>query len=356
MIGRPVALSVLTLSGFLVQPLLAAHGAQFEASGEVKIQSVLDGGMPSEHPTFHFHVYVSGCEWHIKVRKEVGGRRVDLQVGFDGQYRYTFGHDKGMIDHEEVPVYGPVPLLSAVWMAFCQSCYLDHNPTALIPAYQTGWLRTPLPATVTRRRDLARLPESIEYFNDGFRRDTEVAKWSPPFDVGFREAVYLASDFETVGTLELPRTFELTIFHPKPGALTAADTVPALVLVGTVTNLQAGCTLSTMVPRIIRSTESSEVWISDYRFIPVGAVGRMHFMYVADKWLSTNEVSVLEGFDSYQRSLPYMSQVSRSLTVTVTPASGRRVPVLVVLLVALGLTAGLWLILRQRIHDGRRKM
>jgi hypothetical protein len=261
-----------------------------------------------------------------------------------------------MIDHEEVPVYGPVPLLSAVWMAFCQSCYLDHNPTALIPAYQTSWLRTPLPATVTRRRDLARLPESIEYFNDGFRRDTEVAKWSPPFDVGFREAVYLASDFETVGTLELPRTFELTIFHPKPGALTAADTVPALVLVGTVTNLQAGCTLSTMVPRIIRSTESSEVWISDYRFIPVGAVGRMHFMYVADKWLSTNEVSVLEGFDSYQRSLPYMSQVSRSLTVTVTPASGRRVPVLVVLLVALGLTAGLWLILRQRIHDGRRKM
>ena len=356
MTGRPVALSFLTLSWLFVQPLSDARGAQFEASGEVRIQSVLDGGMPSEHPTFAFHLYVSACEWHIKVRKEVGGRRVDLQVGFDGRYRYTFGHGRGMIDHEEVPVYGPVPLLSAVWMAFCQSCYLDRNPTTLIPAYQTSGLRTPLPATVTRRRDLARLPESIEYFNDGFRRDTEVAKWSPPFDVGFREAVYLASDFETVGTLELPRTFELTIFHPKPGALTAADTVPALVLVGTVTNLQAGCTLSTMVPRIIRSTESSEVWISDYRFIAVGAVGRMPFPYFADRWLPTNEVSVLEGFDSYQRSLPYMSQVSRSLTVTVTPASGRRVPVLVVLLVALGLTAGLWLILRQRIHDGRRKM
>jgi hypothetical protein len=351
----PLFLIFAALTG---QPHFSAYSAAFEVSGTLVAEGSAGAGTSVGHPRYTFTAAVSDCTWQI--RAEWQADRVDhrLVVAFDGEYQYRFGYSRregfdwvmegGTVDRDEVPLFGPVPYISAIWMAFCQACYLDRNPSLLVPAYQTSWDRAPIRVEMARRRDQARLPEVIEFFNDGFRRGGDVSPWPPPFDAGFREAVYSASEFQRNGAVEIPGSFELTIYQPKQQARTTADTEAVVALLGTVTNMQDGCELKSMVPEV---PASDEVWIEDYRFIPSDAITRQPFSYTARRWLSMTEVSALDGFASYERSQPVVSKESPH-AVVVGLLDDRKAPSAVaVILLGAVFTAGLLLLICRRRRD-----
>lgn len=230
---------------------------------------------------FSFTIWVDGCEWFIQTSDE---RRKDIkpyQDSYDGQYVYnltTFidknGNDRpsGIIESNNVP-HETSFYASPIWLALASSCYFsDITNNMFQPIWHLSDIsirnkRFSVMGKITRHDASPFLPEKVSYYNDGKIYFTDsygnsrTGSYSSPYDKGFKEAEYAASEFTNIFGVALPQRFTFTRYMPRPGGPSADDTVIMCLYNGVVTNISTENDKKEYSPVL-----SPPVYIDDRRF------------------------------------------------------------------------------------------
>ena len=294
---------------FSVSFAVPARSVEFEVAG------VLSASQIRSRPDSKilFKASIADCKWFITVRDPLG-EFPSIQSAFDGEAIYTvteYGNDSeisnekikdpsirgsgtgGYISQDEVPFYAPVPYVPIVWLAFGQSCYLDNHESELIPPFVTITPRQALRVLVERRNDRANLPERIVYVSNGFRPRFKM-QWRHPYDKGFTNAIYTASQFTNLtDTISIPLAFNLTLFQPSRAGQNSNDLEIEAVYSAVVMEVQSRSSVNKFIPNL--PTEK-EVAIVDGRF------GSEHTFIAlsTNGWLSKQETSNSDRFKKWK--------------------------------------------------------
>lgn len=185
-----------------------------------------------------------------------------------------------------------------IWLAFGSHDYLKSVAGGRLPTVGMPRPGASPPTTNSVEKaawtllaDAPRLPQSVRFFNDGYREsnDTEAApsRHAPPFDQGYVKAEYMVQQTTNVAGLVLPSAFSYRRFSPRAGASSNTEVDTTASWEGLVTHafVLEGDTDS--VPQVAQKTA-----VADYR-VRIGsrAAAASYPMKEGDGWKVPEEIN-----------------------------------------------------------------
>jgi len=270
--------------------------------------------------TYDFRVSVGGCQWLIRVEPTGLTREYAnyeyAEAGYDGtKICYVVAASSGENSDANSKLTGreankavarilsgdvpyEMPVIPALWLAYCSSCYFDNveksgarriiaihraipqgrSSDALLR--EASWMRSELPP---------RLLATLTYLDDGFHvevSDGEVKKTPliAPFNQGYVTAKFEAG-FTNIGDMTLSSDFTFMEFRPNwSEAKSTNDLILKKRTSGHVVRYLSKSSIESYLPGIPVNTP-----VADTRFRSQGAP---LVAYVTNAWLSTGEVAL----------------------------------------------------------------
>lgn len=297
--------------------LLADASAQsFKAEGNLTYVAIA----PNDSFTVHkrFTIARSGCQWIIRTwnSNPADDPAVILkyqETGCDGTNIYAYNlQDRAKVPDIETDkkilfangnvTQGIVPFpdqsfIFPIWLAFSSECYFRGitnglvKPVAFPSKEQFGDNSFRVKAEWLFDAISPSFLSSATFFSDGKARGIDaqgnpvVRSYPPPWDKGFPNAVFSASDFRTIADgLRIPFEFQLDILALRPGAGSELQPVKIVSINAEVTSASSTNSFSPL-PEIV-----SEAAIKDRRTAAAG----YKLQYFAEKWYATNDPDFIE--------------------------------------------------------------
>lgn len=302
----------------------ADHGtaADYEVSGEVRGTQHYSTGETKILDSVSFDLYVSGSNWLLHAIPEspgLFGKRLDYwEFASDSDSQYALAAMKskedeapswqGAVCNKSALTFRLLRHLPMAWFAFGSQAYLDSSEDELVAPYTEDPTPVPMKCIVTRSEVEPRLPGRVLFLSDGYdRRFGTPMEYSPPFDRGFTNADYKVTEWTNLSDLRIPRKFIAHIYRPGPSGLEVV-----LVIQGSASEIRAGCSHPTLLPRIPAGTIGL---IKDLRFVSPDAQQKHPFTYHSAAWLSRNNAMDRPSFQTYTnwerqiKSLPVVMQL-----------------------------------------------
>ncbi len=304
-----------------------ADAHEYELEGRLTASLHLAQGGSRAFDSARFHIYVKDCAWLMRATLEAGGTAGSLverwDCGFDGEarrsvatYRSPQNGDNwlGAVDPEQVPTSPLMPHLGVAWFATASSCYLNSAAGTLLPPHSATPVHVREQVIIRRNEVEPQLPRYVAFLSDGYdhRFDGTAAKFPPPFDKGFTNAIFEVLRFTNVAGLELPAAFSLRSFQPGPSGLESL-----FECAGEVEQVRAECSLRSFLPEIPAGREGQ---VRDFRFVSANARSAHDFQYGAARWLSQEEVRAMPAFAEYAKWEAKVSQIPKVAQATGSPS------------------------------------
>ena len=240
------------------------------------------------------------------------------ETGFDGQSVYSIscfktwaeenqkqGITVGVNIAEGAIIPGVVPyddpeINKVLWLLYASSRYLAENPDKSLPALFSHSSPKAYLYGFRQRADWAvgdrilGLPQSVVYYDDGFIRRWEddggegymtgppvSAKWAPPYDAGFTNAILSVSSANETNGNWIPRASTFTVYGPKRSGENRSDLDLYKTITINATNLAIETPIQDFKPSI-----DGVVLVTDMR-LETDKKPLFQFSYLTDhRWLT----------------------------------------------------------------------
>ena len=203
-----------------------------------------------------------------------------------------------------VPVNMPIGV-NAVWLAFAATPYLDGITNGRVRTLNLEPEEFPQFQTVRAnwQKDCAfpNLLSSVKYYNDGRtvawlpNGKKEIVPEPAPYDHGYVDAIYSATDFTNCDGLHLPTQFNYQTFWPTYTG--SNGLVVASCVEGKVTHIQAGVADASLNPRFIR-----KALIADERFAKDGVKNFNYTIEQGGEWWPVNYPKILAYLEFWKKN------------------------------------------------------
>ncbi len=304
-----------------------AWASEYAAAGSLAF-GVGGRGNPNIQPIAKhaFLAQASGCNWLVRIGSNQSNQDDSvghMEVSCDGKDTYYLSVPKDP-KHTAVATImpGKIPLLSVmptsqatfIWFALLSACDLPKQPRSKV---HFPWLtteahglqgETTMDAELRLSTNTPELPELATFLSDGwtFAHTGERTQFGKPYDRGFTQAAYKATDFTALGEITLPKAFQLKLFSPKydPVGDSAHDLFVLAEWNGTVTNMPKPSVILPLRPIL---PKKSPTIVKDKRFWKLNPE-LVEMCYVTtNKWYETNDPMIVAEIPIFKKMSPPLS-------------------------------------------------
>lgn len=298
----PLALVAFLFPNLFLSNLVAAD---YEVDGQLTYAVGNSAGELKTNCFLSFHMWVNGCKWFIRTEYAIPGDIKYNEDSYDGTNVYAVSafvdakvmpgsvRCSGIVESNNVPQESSW-YASPLWLAFASSCYFNESTSGML---QPIWHLSDLSLRNSRysvrgdwihRQAAPFLPEKVLYYNDGSMRykdkngDSHIAHYDAPYNSGFLEAEYVASDFTNCGRITLPTSFVFTRYRPQNGGQTREHLEKACVYYCAITSANVGIVRLQFAPILL-----PPAYIDDRRVgvLPI-SVFSIYYQVTNESWPS----------------------------------------------------------------------
>jgi hypothetical protein len=307
---RLSVISALVLSLACATP---AKGQSYEVEGVTTFRYTGPTGATNFEDQRSFVVQVRDCQWLITTKPILPGDSNVMafwEVGSDGTNVYHYAQFSkyglkpnsankadGMVEVGSVPKDMMGNEISMVWVPFASACYFPTATNMVVPPYSSILPTNEYIRMEVRLLGPGGLPQSIQYFNPGYFFGYVEGKMNKlpapsPFDKGFVEATYSATQTTNIGSLVIPTRCTFSNFFLKSNSGNKVELYACRTVETVVSSVKDGCSLTNFLPTVSEAT-----WVGDRRFStsekPINEIGYMITNY---EWPSTNAPWVVAAY------------------------------------------------------------
>jgi hypothetical protein len=195
-----------------------------------------------QHEAFQFEVLVRDEKWRINAwRSDITNAGTMYSVGSEtGEEVAHLVLPEGpesflFVEPGAFPTGQHMPVIVHLWMAYASAAYFATNTSAFLPpidryAYdrqvprQTDILRDEA-VRLQLNEDAPKLPRYLALYVNGLQNAPGRAesRWPPPFQNGYTNSIYEASDYRAVGKLQIPWHIRFESYLPQSKGTSSND-------------------------------------------------------------------------------------------------------------------------------------